>query len=85
VQATGSLDVGVTMQASAFAQAMATGVLLTQIRFDAAAVAGALAAGSLSVGTAEHGARRASWRGAARQGWTRPASVQRASRPRQYG
>jgi hypothetical protein len=35
------------MQASAFASAMASGVLLTQIRLDAAAVAGALASGWL--------------------------------------
>ena len=85
VTASGELSIGLGMTAEALATVSASAVLSTQIRMEGAAVASALAAGSLSVGTAEHGARRASWRGAARQGWTRPASVQRASRPRQYG
>lgn len=85
VTASGELSIGLGMTAEALATVSAAAVLSTQIRMEGAAVVSALAAGSLSIGTAEHGARRASWRGAARQGWTRPASVQRASRPRQYG
>ena len=85
MQATGSLDVGVTMQATAFVQAMATGVLLTQIKLDAAAVAVALAAATLSVGTAEHGARAVGWRGISHQTMRRPTSHQTMRRPRQHG
>lgn len=43
VQATGTLDLALTFEADAFVQAMAAGVLSTQVRLSGAAVAGAIA------------------------------------------
>ena len=77
-QVTGTLDVGLTLRASAFAAAAADGMLLTQIQLNAAALAGALARATLTTAgppLATHGARRPGQRG-------RQAVNQR--RPRQW-